>query len=329
MKIEIIEKAQIFNTIASHPLQSWAWGEARKKMGLEVLRIGEFSREKLINVFQLTLHPIPFTKFRIGYLPKSVFPSDNVLNYLIDYAKQNNIIFIKIEPDVLIENWKLKIVNPRLIKSPHPLFPEWTQILDLTKSEEELLKNMKPKTRYNIRLAQKKGVEVREMSDIDGFKIFSKLYFETCNRQKYYGHTEEYHRIVWETLGKDMSRILIAFYDDIPLAAYELFFFKNKLYYTYGGTSEEYRNLMASNFLMWEAIRLGKQLGAREFDMWGSLPPDYNQNNDWAGFTRFKEGYGTQFKQSIGSFDLVVFPLFYNLYNVSNKLRSIYLRLRF
>lgn len=331
MKIEVIKSADVFNTLADHPLQSWEWGEARKKMGIEVLRIGEFAKEK-INVYQLTFHPVPLTKFKIGYLPRSSFPSKDILNYLVDYGKKNNIIFIKIEPNVLStcqvcdglskKTWQV------LRKSPHPLFPAWTQTLDLTKSEDELLKNMKSKTRYNIKLSEKKGVTVKELSDNEGFKTFSDLYFQTCKRQKYFGHTREYHKIIWETLKNNIAHILIAFYNDIPLAAYELFYFKNKFYYTYGGTSDKFRNLMASNLLMWEAIRLGKKLGASEFDMWGSLPPDYDQNNDWAGFTRFKEGYGTKFVETIGSYDLVIDPFLYAIYNITDKIRKFYLSFR-
>ena len=190
--------------------------------------------------------------------------------------------------------------------SPHPLFPSWTQILDLTKSEDELLKSFHSKTRYNIRLAEKKGVVVKEMSNDKGFEIFSKLYFDTCKRQKYFGHTPKYHQIVWNSLKKDISHILIAFYNDTPLAAYELFYFKNILYYPYGGTSLEYRNLMASNLLMWEAIKLGKKSGAEKFDMWGSLSPGYDSSHSWSGFTRFKEGYGTKFTEFIGSYDQII-----------------------
>lgn len=308
---------------ALHPLQSWSWGEARKEMGIELLRISDGK-----NVCQLTFHKIPFTNFKVGYLPRSVFPSKEVLNFLTDYGKKNKIIFIKIEPYVQKNNFKLQISNFKLNSSPHPLFPNWTIILDLTKTEEELLKQMKPKTRYNIRLAQKKGVIVKEMSNEEGFNIFSKLYFETCRRQKYFGHTLRYHRIVWNNLKNNIAHILVAFYQQTPLAAYELFFFKDTFYYPYGGTSLKYRNLMASNLLMWEAIRLGKKLGAKKFDMWGSLPPDYKQTHPWAGFTRFKKGYGGNFVQLIGSFDLVVNPFLYKIYNLSYLLRQIYLKIR-
>ena len=166
------------------------------------------------------------------------------------------------------------------------------------------------------------------MSDDKGFEIFSKLYFETCKRQKYFGHNPKYHKIIWDNLKNSISHILIAFYNDVPLAAYELFYFKNKFYYPYGGTSLEYRNIMPSNLLMWEAIKLGKKLGANEFDMWGSLGPNYNTTDPWSGFTRFKEGYNTKFVEFIGSYDLVVSPFLYEIYNFIYSGREIYLKLR-
>lgn len=308
--------------LALHPMQTWEWGEARKQTGVEVLRLSDGK-----NIFQLTIHPlIPnrlVPNYKIGYLPRSVFPSKEILEYLYDYGKKNKIIFFKIEPD--LEKSALFPIPYSLVPSPHPLFPEWTQILDLSKTEDELLKSFHSKTRYNIRLAEKKGVVIKEMSNDEGFKIFSKLYFETCKRQKYFGHTPKYHKIIWDNLKKNIAHILIAFYNDVPLAAYELFYFKNTLYYPYGGTSLEYRNLMPSNLLMWEAIKLGKKLGATKFDMWGSLPPNYDMNNPWAGFTRFKEGYNTKFTEFVGSYDLVVNPLLYKIYNFVYLLREFFI----
>lgn len=330
MVIKIIDESfdnDSFNQLATHPLQSWQWGEARKEMGIEVVRIGEITvrngRDRsLQDVYQMTLHKIPHTKFKIGYLPRSKFPTNDILAFLSTFAKNNNIIFIKIEPDEVKNNFKSQISNFKLSKSPHPLFPSWTQILDLTKSEDKLFKNLKSKTRYNIRLAQKKGIIVKEEKNDKGFETFIKLYFETCKRQKYRGHDYNYHKILWNNLKNDISHILIAYYNNIPLAAYELFYFNKTFYYPYGGTSPQHRNLMASNLLMWEAIKMGKKLGATKFDMWGSLEPIYKENHPWAGFTKFKEGYNTQFVEMIGSYDLIVFPNLYKLYNLADSVRS-------
>lgn len=317
-----------YNESALHPLQTWEWGEARKKTGIEILRLGEYSSNKLVNVFLLTFHKIPKTNYKVGYLPRSVFPSKDVLNFISNFAKKNKIIFVKFEPDVLRLSNPKTVERSNFVRSPHPLFPTWTQVLDLNKTEDELIKSFHSKTRYNIRLAEKKGVVIKEMSNNEGFEIFSKLYFETCKRQKYFGHTPKYHKIIWENLKKDIAHILIAFYNNIPLASYELFHFKKTFYYPYGGTSIEYRNLMASNLLMWEAIKLGKKLGAEKFDMWGSLGPNYDPTDPWSGFTRFKEGYNTKFTEFIGSYDLIINKKIYNLYNFIYMMREQYLKLR-
>lgn len=349
MKVNIIPdnfSQDKYNSYAIHPMQSWAWGEARKKMGIEVLRLGEFSKDQLEAVYQITFHKIPYTNFRVGYLPRSVFPTNNTLEFITDYCKKNKVIFVKIEPYVFnlesrVQNSELKlkiqnskfnskflIINSKLVESNHPLFPSWSQILSLHPSEDELLKKMHPKTRYNIRLAEKKEVIIKEMNNDKGFEIFSKLYFDTCKRQKYFGHTKKYHQLIWESLKNNISHILIAFYKDIPLAAYELFYFNKVFYYTYGGSSEQYRNLMPTNLLMWETIKLGKKLGAEYLDMWGSLPPKYDNSDPWSGFTRFKQGYGTEFVEFIGSYDLVTNPFAYKVYNLIHKLREQYLQLR-
>lgn len=309
-----------YDTRVYHPMQSFRWGQAREKMGTQVVRLTDGKDN-----FQLTIHPLIFG-FKLGYLPRSITPSSAVLKFLTEWGIKNKIIFIKIEP--YTEKSAKQTVNVLLRKSPHPLFPAWTQMLDIDKSEEELLKNMHAKTRYNIRLAQKKGVIIKEESNEKGFKIFSQLYFETCRRQKYHGHNVTYHKTIWENLKNDISHIMIAYYNDIPLAAYELFFFKDRLYYVYGGTSMLHRNVMAANLLMWESIKFGKKIGATKFDMWGSLPPNYDSNHDWAGFTRFKEGYGCKFVEMVGSFDLVINPLLYTFYNISYKIRSLILKIK-
>src|SRR3990167_1250231 len=89
-----------FNDAAKHPLQAWEWGEARKAIGVEVIRIGEFNGNTLNNVFQMTLHKLPFSNYRIGYLPRSVWPSNEVIDFLTNFAIENKLIFIKLEPYV-------------------------------------------------------------------------------------------------------------------------------------------------------------------------------------------------------------------------------------
>ncbi|MBI1863088.1 peptidoglycan bridge formation glycyltransferase FemA/FemB family protein [Candidatus Microgenomates bacterium] len=327
--IRIIEQdydQATWNAQATHPMQSWEWGLARAKMGIEVIRVGEFEGKHLKNVFQMTLHRVPKTPYRIGYLPRSVFPSQEVVDFLYRYGKAHKLISVKIEPNETSAAGQdvMKRVNhdKRLTVSPTPLFPKWTQTIDLTESEDELLKQMKSKTRYNVRLAQKKGVVVTEQTNHEGFETFIKLYFETTKRQRYAGHNRQYHETIFNTLKDTIAHILIVEYENKPLAAYELFLFNNVLYYPYGSSSIEQKEVMAPNLIMWEAIRFGKAHGATSFDLWGSLPSDYDKDHIWAGFTRFKEGYGAQFTEMIGSFDLVVMPFAYRAFTVVQKIRE-------
>ena len=349
-----------WNALATHPMQSWEWGEVRKNEGKTIVRFVEYGHSDVARaVYLMTIHPLPFTGYSIGYIPKSTPPSAAFLTHLKSYAQEHRLIFIKLEPNVLsnlkIENCKLGIVS-----SLHPLFTPWNQLLDITLPENDLLKNMHPKTRYNIHLAEKKGVHVHEITTEEGYQIFEKLYFETCERQKYRGHTRTYHRNIWKTLGDPSSgkvtavlrqaqddtageggntymqplpvggmdrlslesHIFIAFYTDIPLAVYQIWHFKDTLYYFYGGSSEEYKNVMAANLLMWETIKFGRKLGCKTLDMWGSLPPEYDLKDPWAGFTKFKQGYGTNFVEYAGSYDLVVSPLLYRLYSLAQTLRE-------
>jgi lipid II:glycine glycyltransferase (peptidoglycan interpeptide bridge formation enzyme) len=330
MKVQFIEDGfdpHEYNQRATHPMQSWEWGEAKKELGNTVVRIGEFDKGILVHVFQMTLHPIPKTQFKVGYLPRSVFPSTETLSFIKEYSQKHNIILVKIEPNIEKKGFVVPIFE-NLVKSSHPLFPAWTQALDLKPSVDQLLKNLKSKTRYNIRLAEKKGVYIKEESNEEGYEVFSKLYFETTKRQKYFGHNEHYHKTVWNHMKKNVAHLLIAYYESTPLAAYELFYFNNVLYYPYGGSSDIHRNLMGANLLMWKSIELGKQLGAEKYDMWGSLSPEYDQNDPWAGFTRFKEGYNTQFVEFIGTYDLVVNKQMYHMYGILNKARNLFLKLK-
>lgn len=328
MNVKIITddfNPELYNSVVNHPLQSWEWGEARRATGVKILRIGEFKGSDLKKTYLITIHRIPFTKFNIGYIPRSNLPTKDFLEFIKKISKEFNFVFIKIEPYVEKESTKLLVSN-HLNKSPHPLFTNWTLISDLSPDIAVLSSNLKSKTRYNINLAQKKGVYVKEMSNEKGYAIFENLYFETINRQKYKGHNRFYHRKIWEEVKNKMSHILIAYYQDIPLATYHLFIFKDRGYYVYGGSSDKYRNFMASNLLMWESLLFAKKNGCKTFDMWGSLPKDYSNTHPYAGFTRFKEGYGGKFIEMMGSFDLILNPTIYKLYNIAFKLRDFILK---
>lgn len=356
MKIRPINQAEqkAFDAVVGHPLQSFEWGEFREKTGIKVIRRGFFDKEKLISGFQLTIHQIPHTPFTIGYLPKGELPTKEILEELKKIGREEMCIFIQLEPNVIRnqesgirnqgeENSKLDlpagkagIGNWKLRPAAHPLFTKYNFVLDLTQSEEELLKNMHQKARYNIKVATKNGVEVVEDNSDKAFEEYLKLTKETTERQKFFAHTESYHKLMWTALkgeknldkNKLSAHLMTAKYKGKFLTTWILFVFKDTLYYPYGASSSENREVMSSNLVMWEAIRYGRKLGLKKFDMWGAMGKDPDKKDPWYGFHSFKEKYGPEHVEYIGSYDLVINPVLYNFYKVADKIRWLMLRLK-
>lgn len=325
-------KPRNFNQATNHIIQSYEWGEFRQKTGVRVRRIGVFEKKDLKSVYQVTFHPLPFGQLTVGYLPKSVIPPNSVCNHLKKMGQEEKAVFIKLEPEVEREKikdkniWHLLQQND-LVKSPKTIFSPHTFYLDLQKNEEELFSAMRQKTRYNIRLAQNHGVKIEEKSDQKSFSLFLKLQRETAARQKFFIHPDSYYQKMWETLAPaKMAHLLLASYKKEPLCAWILFRFKDTLYYPYGGSTQTHKNLMASNLVAWEAIRLGKKLGCKTFDFWGALGENPDSRDSWYGFHRFKAGYGGKLVSYIGAYDLVINPVFYPIFTMADKIRWFLLR---
>jgi len=329
-----------YNEIITHPLQAWEWGEFREKTGITIIRRGVFNNDRLTNGFQLTIHPIPHTPWTIGYLPKGEIPTKEVLEELTIIGKKNNCIFIQLEPNIQVQGARDKVQalvqcsKFKVQSSTHPLFTKYTFILDLTKSEEDLLKNMHPKTRYNIKIAKKHNVEVKEDNSQKAFERYWELTQNTTKRQKFYAHTKKYHTLQWETLSHKItdnnltSHLFTAVYQGKILTTMLFFVFHDTLYYPYGASSNESRNVMHSTLTMWEAILWGKKHGFKAIDMWGALGPNPNINDPWIGFHTFKERFNPKHVEHIGSYDLIINPLLYQLYKAADKLRWLYLKLK-
>ncbi len=325
-----------FDRIVSHPLQSFAWGEFRKKTGVAVERIGIFDNETLVSGFQVTFHPIPHTPYTAGYLPKGLMPDEQMLAAIRDIGKRHNALFVKLEPNVSanVNNPSAHDVVANFLESHgcvagRPLFTKYTFLLDLTPSEEDLLAKMRPKTRYNINLAKKKGVAVVEDSTNDGLVDYLRVLTETTKRQKFYAHDTTYFQKMWDTLAPTgMMHIFKAMYEGKALTVWIVFTFNGKLYYPYGASSRENKDVMASNLMMWEVIKFGKKEGCASFDMWGSLGPDPDPKDPFYGFHRFKEGYGGVLTQYVGTFDYVINPQYYKLFRVIEDWRWKILKLK-
>jgi len=327
---------EAFNGAVDHPLQSWEWGEFREKTGVKVIRLGAFDPStgsgqaaRMVAGYQVTIHQIPKTSMNVAYFPKGDVPDEMQLKSLEKIGRDHNCLFVKLEPNIVVNEAVKQYLTAHGCKPGRPLFTKYTFQLDLTKSEEELLAAMKPKTRYNVGIAQRYGVEVVEATGAQAVEEFVRLTAETTRRQGFYAHGEKYQRLMWESLSSaGIAKMLIARWQGKVLAAWVVFVFNGVIYYPYGASSSENREVMASNAMMWEVIRLGKRLGCKTLDMWGSLGPNPNQRDPWYGFHRFKEGYGGQLVEFVGSWDLVLKPGWYPIYRVAEEWRWRLLRLK-
>jgi lipid II:glycine glycyltransferase (peptidoglycan interpeptide bridge formation enzyme) len=313
---------------ATHPLQTSYWANFRREWGNEILET-EYGI--------ITLHKIPLTNYKIGVFEKGPMPTSEMIKTLIDLGQKKNLIFIKIEPNYVIkkgniscadENKVINILKKNGAVRGRRLFTPTTFWINLTPSEESILKGFSSKTRYNIRLAQRKGVSVKEDNSDKAFERYLQLTKETSERQGFYAHTERYHRLMWKHLYKKplangqqpIAHLLTATYKGEIITTWILFAWKDFLYYPYGASTERHKEVMANNLMMWEAIRFGKKLGLTTFDLWG--------REEGKGFTKFKEGYNPQVVEFLGSWDLIINKPVYHVYRIAENLRWKLLRLK-
>lgn len=330
------QEKELFNQVVNHPLQSHQWGDFRKKTGVQVERLGFFVGGTLNKAMQVTFHKVPILNRYVGYFPKGFLPDGDQLAALQQLAEKYKAIYIKMEPNVKKpleqsqeDNEVVKFLQKFQIEEGRPLFTRYTFELNLEQSEEELMSKQSSKTRYNVKLAEKKGVIVVEDTSERGLEDYLKILEETTKRQGFYAHTPDYFRKLWESL-KDsgIMHIFKAVYENKTLVVWIVFIFNGVLYYPYGASSSLYREVMASNLMMWEVIRFGKAKRCQSFDMWGSLGPDPDPKSPWNGFHRFKKGYGGDLVEFIGSYDLVNDYPMYKIYTLAENLRWKFLRLK-
>ncbi len=292
-------------------------------MGIDVVRLQNW---------QLTFHKVPHTPWTIGYFPKGPKPTKSMIATLATLARKKNAIFIQLEPNVL-KNSSLETRHSKLVPSHHPLFTKYTFILDLTKSEEELLNAMHPKTRYNIRVAQKHNVIVKEDNSPEAFNAYLRLTEETTSRQGFYAHDKTYHQKMWKTMHKaGIAHLFTASLNGEVLSAWIVFVWGDTIYYPYGSSSRDHREVQAPTLLLWEIARWAKKKGLKKFDLWGAMGPPSadgpDVNDPWYGFHRFKQGFNPKLIEFIGSYDLVINRPLYFLYILADTIRWQILRLK-
>lgn len=305
----------------AHVLQTGEWGELKSAFDWDAAHmvVGNAGAQILFRKL-----PLGFT---FAYLPKgpvleaeSATLKENFWAELDALCKRHRSIFCKVELDTWEDGQVSSALDASARVSPHNVQPPRTIVVDIRGSEEQILARMKQKTRYNIRLAVKKGVTVRSWQDIPGFYRMMQV---TGGRDNFGVHSLEYYRRAYDLFHPHgTAELLLAEFEGRPLAALMVFARGNRAWYMYGASTDEDRNLMPAYLLQWEAMRWARARGAQEYDLWGV--PDEDEPTLEAGFEtrqdglwgvyRFKRGFGGDLKRSVQAQDRVYHPLLYKLY---------------
>jgi len=283
--------------------------------------------DRMVAAASVLLRQLPRLPAAIAYVPKGpafdygdASLADTVLASLEVEARRSRVVFIKIDPDVPSESEQgsalMDLLRRRGWRSSLEQIQYRNTILsDLVPDEEALMSSMKSKTRYNIRLAARRGVSVRHGTTAD-LAAFYDMYRETALRDGFIIRPFEYYRQAWESfLSASMARLLLADVEGATIAGLLLFTFADRAWYMYGASTTSHRQLMPNHLLQWEAIRWAKAQGCTTYDWWGA-PDVLNDSDPMWGVYRFKIGFGGQFTPWIGAWDYPTSPMLYWLYSV-------------
>ncbi len=257
---------------------------------------------------------------------------NRVLNDLQSFAKKQGAIFLKIDPDVVLGTGVPDNAEDIIDYGGQAVMSDlkrrgWgyssdqiqfrnTVLVDLSPTEDELLARMKQKTRYNIRLAQKKGVSVR-VGKLEDLSSLYKMYAETTKRDGFGIRAEGYYKTVWNLFmnsAEPNCEPLIAEVENEPLAGIFVFYFAGRAYYVYGMSRDVHREKMPTYLLQWEAIKRAKAKGCAIYDLWGA-PEVFDESDSMWGVYRFKEGLGGKVGRTLGAWDYAPNRLWYNMYS--------------
>jgi len=305
----------------THILQTSAWGELKAGFGWSprFLQEGQIGAMILFRRLPLGLS--------VAYIPRGPIGKGDWAGLwpaVDDLCRQEKAVFLRVEPELWepVSEATFDRQLPGFKPSMATIQPPRTIFIDLEPSEAELLKQMKSKTRYNIRLAKRKGVEVSRSTDIE---TFHRMSLTTGQRDEFGVHSSAYYQRVYELFSpKGACVLLIAKYEGKPLAGIMAFAHGETAWYFYGASTNQERNRMPTYLLQWEAIRWAKQKGAKFYDMWGvpDFPEDeledqfMSRSDGLWGVYRFKRGFGGKISRTVGAWDRVYRPLPYKLYEL-------------
>ena len=320
----------------AHVLQSWDWGDFKGRWGWQPVRWLFEQGDRPVAAAQLLHRRLGRLPLKVTYVPRG--PAMNyadlslveaVLGALEVDARARHSLWLKIDPDVQLGQGTqggqpeagANQVLAALIRrgwrySPDQIQFKNTVLIDLSLDEDTLLAAMKPKTRYNIRLAERRGVRVRLGGPAD-LADFYALYQETSQRDGFLIRPFDYYRDVWsQFLAAGRAHLLLAEVDHTLVAGLVLFVFGGTAVYMIGASGAAHRELMPSYLLQWQAIRLARQLGCTRYDMWGA-PDRFDESDRMWGVYRFKIGFGGQTVRGLGAYDYAPHAGLYRAYTLA------------
>ena len=311
-----------------HLLQTGAWGKLKEGFGWESRHILMDREGSTPFGAQVLFRRLPFG-WRLAYIPKGPLgwkPYQenssgcwiNFVKDVDDVCRHMKTVLLILEPDL----WQDELPLPPhgFQKAIQTIQPPRTIVVNISGSEEDILARMKQKTRYNIRLAQKKGVEVHPSTDV---KTFFNLMMVTGQRDEFGFHSLDYYQQTYQTFyPRSECELFIASYAGEPLAGLMAFARGSRAWYFYGASSDHQRELMPTYLIQWEAMRWARGRGCKTYDLWGipdvdegTLESDFVHRSDglW-GVYRFKRGFGGDLRRAAGSFERIYQPALYKVY---------------
>jgi peptidoglycan pentaglycine glycine transferase (the first glycine) len=306
-----------------HLLQSYRWGELQSSFGWQVRRhrieVGGATVPVSLLVTQ-TL--VPGGEY--GYVGKgpalTAAQLDLALEPLASLAREHRLAFLRIEPEVE-SGW----LPPPPWRPGTAIQPEHTSIIDLRPEPAAILASLKPKTRYNVRLAEKRGVSVEVSDDV---AVFAELAHMTSARHRIQLAGEAYYAALHSRLAADGScRMYLARHQGRLLAAIMVVRFAGRATYLFGASAPFGRALMPAYLLHWHAIQQMRSLGDVEYDLWG-VPPDDRPGHPWSGLWQFKRGWNGTLVNYAGAFDLPLNVTMWRSHQVLAGMRGTLRRVR-
>lgn len=299
----------------AHLLQTGAWGELKSQFGWRASWLVEGNCGA-----QVLFRKLPLG-FSVAYIPKGPVgkPSRAFWSQVDALCRRQHAVFLKVEPDQWEEDQASVVLEGAPFIPSTSIQPRRTIVIDLAAGDEAILAQMKQKTRYNLRLAQKRGVRVCASEDVESFY---RLMQTTGERDEFGIHTLSYYQKSLELFRpRSECELFLAAWEGEMIAGLMVFRRGPRAWYFYGASGSAHRELMAPYGLQWEAMQWARAQGASTYDLWGV--PDYGQEvleaefmdhtHQLWGVYRFKRGFGGELKRSAGAWDRVYQPWLYRL----------------